>query len=159
MGGADGGTPGRIVRLGPGEQRHWGGSHLLSMLQRCGSCRAVAVLLRRWCTGSPCIKWPTPSNSSCQSRSLGQPGWPTAWPYLPLSGHRPPLNCQPWPFSPCPLTCLAFFLVALFPKFAGPNFPVVGEYPANPPPGFNPHGIAIDAARQKLVTAEYLDYR
>ncbi|PRW58602.1 MFS general substrate transporter [Chlorella sorokiniana] len=40
-----------------------------------------------------------------------------------------------------------------------PNFPVVGEYPANPPPGFNPHGIAIDATRQKLVTAEYLDYR
>lgn len=41
----------------------------------------------------------------------------------------------------------------------GPNFPVVAEYPAKVPAGFNPHGIAIDAARQKLVTAEYLEYK
>lgn len=34
-----------------------------------------------------------------------------------------------------------------------PNFTVQGEFPANPPPDFNPHGFAIDTARQRMITA------
>lgn len=34
-----------------------------------------------------------------------------------------------------------------------PGFAVVGEYPAAPPPDFNPHGFAIDATRQRMITA------
>lgn len=32
--------------------------------------------------------------------------------------------------------------------------PTAGEYPANPPPGFNPHGIAADFARRRLVAGK-----
>lgn len=37
------------------------------------------------------------------------------------------------------------------------NFSTAVELPRTPPPGFNPHGFAIDATRQRLVSADYLD--
>ncbi len=39
------------------------------------------------------------------------------------------------------------------------NFSTLAEFPTNPPPGFNPHGFAIDATRQRLVSADYLDLK
>ncbi|KAL4451302.1 hypothetical protein ABPG77_009374 [Micractinium sp. CCAP 211/92] len=40
-----------------------------------------------------------------------------------------------------------------------PGFAVVGEYPSAPPPDFNPHGFAIDATRQRMITADYLELK
>lgn len=37
-----------------------------------------------------------------------------------------------------------------------PNLTVQGEYPANPPPEFNPRGIAVDFKRRRMVTGDYL---
>ncbi|GAB4813049.1 hypothetical protein N2152v2_000095 [Parachlorella kessleri] len=37
-----------------------------------------------------------------------------------------------------------------------PDLTVQGEYPASPPTGLNPHGIAVDFKRRRMVTGDYL---
>ena len=85
-----------------------------------------------------------------------------------LKSANPTQGGVPDSFFPIPTAAGGGFLVTLMGGADGTgngrvaklnsNYDVVAEFPtADVPDKFNPHGIAVDAARKRIVTADYLD--